>query len=56
MENNAEDSNGVLIIDVPDSLIEAGKPVVFEVTGSASDSQRWFGVYLASKDDQHAAR
>ncbi len=48
MENNAEDSNGILVIDVPDSCLEAGKPVVFDVIGSAADSQRWFGVYLAS--------
>ena len=53
MENNAEDSNGILVIDVPDSLLEAGKPVVFEVTGSATDSQRWFGVYLAGNDAAH---
>jgi len=56
MENSNEDSNGILIIDVPDSLLEAGKPVTFEVAGSASGSQRWFGVYLAGKGDQHAAR
>ncbi len=48
MENNAEDSNGVLVIEVANSLVEAGKPVTFEVTGSAADSQRWFGVYMAA--------
>ncbi len=48
MENNTEDSNGVLLIEVANSLVEAGKPVTFEVTGSAANSQRWFGVYLAS--------
>ncbi len=45
MENNAEDSNGVLTISVSSVWLQAGKPVTFEVTGSASNSQRWFGVY-----------
>ena len=45
MENNEEDSNGVLTISVTSIWLEAGKPVTFEVTGSASNSQRWFGVY-----------
>jgi hypothetical protein len=45
MENNEEDSNGVLTISVRSEWIEPGKPVVFEVTGSAANSQRWFGVY-----------
>jgi putative membrane-bound dehydrogenase-like protein len=50
MENNADDSNGVLAIEVPNALLEPGKPAVFNVTGSASGSQRWFGVYkIASK-------
>ncbi len=48
MENNNEDSNGVLLIEVANSLVEAGKPVTFEVTASAANSQRWFGVYMAS--------
>jgi hypothetical protein len=46
MEANSEDSNGVLSIEVPSSLLKAGDPAEFEVTGSASNSQRWFGVYL----------
>ncbi|HZQ47176.1 MAG TPA: c-type cytochrome, partial [Verrucomicrobiae bacterium] len=48
MENNNEDSNGVMLIEVANSLVEAGKPVTFEVTASAANSQRWFGVYMAS--------
>jgi putative membrane-bound dehydrogenase-like protein len=48
MENNTEDSNGVLVIAAANSLLEAGKPVTFEVTGSAADSQRWFGIYMAA--------
>jgi putative membrane-bound dehydrogenase-like protein len=44
-ENDAEDSNGPLVLAVAGSLLEAGKPVRFEVTGSAANSQRWFGVY-----------
>jgi len=45
MENNAEDSNGVLTIALDSSLAPGGKPVSFEVVGSASNSQRWFGIY-----------
>ncbi|MDB6026061.1 MAG: putative rane-bound dehydrogenase [Verrucomicrobiales bacterium] len=52
MENNEEDSNGVLTITVTSIWLEAGKPVTFEVTGSASNSQRWFGVYELPQ--QHA--
>jgi putative membrane-bound dehydrogenase-like protein len=46
MEANSEDSNGVLSIEVPSLLLQPGKPAEFEVIGSASSSQRWFGVYL----------
>jgi hypothetical protein len=46
MENNFEDSNGVLLIEVAGSLLTAGKPASFEVIGSSSNSQRWFGIYL----------
>jgi putative membrane-bound dehydrogenase-like protein len=45
MEKNSEDSNGTLLLEVADSMLEPGKPVTFEVTGSASNSQRWFGIY-----------
>ena len=50
MQNNGEDSNGVLIIDVSGTKLEAGKPATFEVTGSAAGSQRWFGIYLLSEN------
>jgi putative heme-binding domain-containing protein len=46
MENNDEDSNGVLMVEVSNSLLEPGKPARFEVLGSAANSQRWFGTYL----------
>jgi hypothetical protein len=46
MEANSEDSNGVLSIEVPSSLLKPGEPAEFEVVGSASSSQRWFGVYV----------
>jgi hypothetical protein len=49
MENNSEDSNGVIVIEVAPNLIEPGKPVEFEVTGAPANSQRWFGVYLLPK-------
>lgn len=45
MESNQEDSNGVLEIDVQGARLTPGQPVSFEVLGSASHSQRWFGVY-----------
>ena len=45
-EANAEDSNGVLVIEVNSSLLLACKSAEFEVVGSASNSQRWFGVYV----------
>jgi len=48
MENNSEDSNGVLLIEVAKSLLTPGKPATFEVIGSATNSQRWFGVYLVT--------
>jgi putative membrane-bound dehydrogenase-like protein len=45
MENNSEDSNGILTISLDPSLLSPGKPVKFEVVGSAANSQRWFGLY-----------
>jgi len=49
MENNSEDSNGVLVIEVAADLLVPGRPATIEVLGSPSNSQRWFGVYLASE-------
>jgi putative heme-binding domain-containing protein len=46
LENNSEDSNGVLVIEVAASLLEPGKAANFEVIGSRTDSQRWFGIYV----------
>jgi hypothetical protein len=46
MENNAEDSNGILTISLRGDLLTASQPVNFEVIGSAANSQRWFGIYL----------
>jgi hypothetical protein len=46
IETNDEDSCGILQIEVAGALLEPGKPVKFEVIGSATGSQRWFGVYL----------
>jgi putative membrane-bound dehydrogenase-like protein len=45
MENNSEDSNGVLTIKRFVRLGSPRKPVKFEVIGSAAHSQRWFGLY-----------
>ncbi len=44
-EANTEDSNGVLEIEVPSAFLKAGRRAEFEVIGSASGSQRWFGIY-----------
>lgn len=48
LENNEQDSNGVLVLNLPATLVEAGKPATFEVIGSAANSQRWFGIYLVA--------
>ena len=56
MENNAEDSNGVLLLEVAGSLLQPGQPAAFEVIGSAANSQRWFRVYLVSPPSAQAAR
>lgn len=48
-EANSEDSSGVLEIEVPASHLKAGARAEFEVTGSASGSQRWFGIYQLPK-------
>jgi putative heme-binding domain-containing protein len=49
MENNSEDSNGVLVIEVAADLLAPGRPATIEVLGSPSNSHRWFGVYLAAE-------
>ena len=46
MENNSEDSNGMLVIEVSPGVLPPGKPAQFTVTGANVGSQRWFGVYL----------
>jgi putative heme-binding domain-containing protein len=56
MENNNEDSNGMLLIRVPGALLEPGKPATFEVVGSAADSMRWFGIYIMPKASAQAVR
>jgi len=45
MEANTEDSNGLLVIDLLAGDLTRNEPVKFEVIGSASNSQRWFGIY-----------
>jgi hypothetical protein len=46
IEANSEDSNGVLIIEAATDLLESPQSATFVVSGSASGSQRWFGIYL----------
>ncbi|MEO5802422.1 MAG: neutral/alkaline non-lysosomal ceramidase N-terminal domain-containing protein [Verrucomicrobiota bacterium] len=55
MENNAEDSNGVLTISVRGDLFKPADPINFEVIGSASNSQRWFGIYLLTENQSAKA-
>ncbi len=44
-ENGGQDSNGVLELEVASDLLKpAGNAL--EISGSANDSQRWFGIYL----------
>jgi putative heme-binding domain-containing protein len=49
LENNSEDSNGVLTISLRGDLLKPGEPVNFEAVGSATNSQRWFGIYSVSE-------
>ena len=44
-EANTEDSCGFLQIEVTPDLVKPGEPARFEVLGSNSGSQRWFGIY-----------
>lgn len=49
-ENSPEDGNGLFTLEVADALLDKDKPAEFEVTGSASGSMRWFGLYLTSPE------
>jgi hypothetical protein len=49
MENSTEDSNGVLTISVSGELLTENKSPLFEVTTSAANSRRWFGLYLLNE-------
>jgi len=44
-EANSEDGCGVLRIELAPELVKSGEPTSFEVVGSDSGSQRWFGIY-----------
>jgi putative heme-binding domain-containing protein len=55
MENNAEDSNGVLVIEAHASRLKPGESAQFEVIGSNARSQRWFGIYLLPNTGQSVA-
>jgi putative membrane-bound dehydrogenase-like protein len=44
-ERNAEDSSGVLRVEIPVNQLPPGRPIRFKVTATAADSQRWFGIY-----------
>jgi hypothetical protein len=55
MEDNSQESNGIITIGVTGSLLDPGKPATFEVIGSPANSQRWFGVYWIGPNE-HAGR
>jgi hypothetical protein len=55
METSSEDSDGILVINVPAAMLQAAKPANFEVIGSNADSQRWFGIYIAAEKKLTAA-
>ena len=44
-ENNAEDSNGLLTLEIKGALLVPGHAVKLEVDAAAGNSQRWFGIY-----------
>jgi hypothetical protein len=44
-EASAEDSCGIFELEADASVVPATTPVLFEVTGSPSNSERWFGIY-----------
>lgn len=44
-ERNDEDSCGVLELELAAASVPSSAPTVFEVIGSATKSQRWFGIY-----------
>jgi hypothetical protein len=43
---NAEDTTGLMVLELPAALLEPGKPATLRVTGSAAGSRRWFGLLL----------
>lgn len=45
MEDGAQESNGIVTFTINGALLEAGKPVTFEVVGATPNAQSWFGVY-----------
>lgn len=47
-ENGGQDSNGVLELEVAPGLLKPASNAL-EVTGSANDSQRWFGIYAGGE-------
>ena len=42
--SNAEDTTGLVTLDVPAKFLEPGKPAVLKVVGSNIGSRRWFGL------------
>ena len=56
MTNNATDATGVLSIEMPADRVRAGTAMRFRVTGSATESLRWFGVLLPEQRSQRRRR
>jgi hypothetical protein len=42
---NAEDASGIMFLTVPAAMLEPGKPARISVTGSRSNSNRWFMIF-----------
>jgi putative membrane-bound dehydrogenase-like protein len=45
MEDSVHESNGIMTLSVSGSLLETGKPAMFEVIGQTPKTQSWFGIY-----------
>ena len=49
MEDSAQESNGILTIEVSCTLLEAGQAATFEVVAPEGKNPSWFGVYLVGE-------
>jgi putative heme-binding domain-containing protein len=45
MEDSPRESNGIMTVSVSASLLQPGKPAIFEVVGQTPKTTSWFGIY-----------